>query len=217
MYAANYYSLDLTMLGQWVKLFSQGTPSKKNLQRVGSGCHAFFPEEKAQLYEWVKEVQQNNLAVSYSNLRIKMAKIISKSSKQTKDETKNWHGCLVPGQRVDRRTRNGKVDTAEFRSGNTDLAVIPGGLTSMCQPLDVCINKPFKDKLRNYWHEWMVNGGSENHLIYDDCEDNKDDESDKDTAGSDEDEEYDEQPDEGKEPDEGEEPNEGEESDEDEN
>ncbi|CAG8802685.1 14665_t:CDS:1, partial [Cetraspora pellucida] len=50
-YAANHYSLDLMMLGQWVKLFSQGTTSKKNSRRVGSGRHAFFPEEEAQLYE----------------------------------------------------------------------------------------------------------------------------------------------------------------------
>ncbi|CAG8739710.1 12242_t:CDS:1 [Cetraspora pellucida] len=90
IYAANYYSLDLTMLGRWVKLFSQGTPSKKNLRRVGSGRHAFFPEEEAQLYKWMKEVRQNGLAVTYSNLRIKMAKIMSKSSKQTKDETKKF-------------------------------------------------------------------------------------------------------------------------------
>ena len=31
---------------------------------------------------------------------------------------------------------------------NTDLAIIPGGLTSIVQPLDVCLNKPFKDRLR---------------------------------------------------------------------
>ena len=28
---------------------------------------------------------------------------------------------------------------------NTNLVVIPGGLTSTIQPLDVCLNKPFKD------------------------------------------------------------------------
>ncbi|CAG8719663.1 15771_t:CDS:2, partial [Gigaspora margarita] len=49
---------------------------------------------------------------------------------------------------------------AEFRSGNTDLAVILGGLTSMCQPLDVCINKPFKDQLHKIWHKWMADGGN---------------------------------------------------------
>lgn len=41
---------------------------------------------------------------------------------------------------------------------NTDLAVIPGGLTSLVQPLDVSINKPFKDSLRQRWNMWMLEG-----------------------------------------------------------
>ena len=36
----------------------------------------------------------------------------------------------------------------KFKEYNYDLAVISGGLTSICQPLDVAINKPFKDNLR---------------------------------------------------------------------
>lgn len=44
------------------------------------------------------------------------------------------------------------------RELNTDMAVIPGGLTSVLQPLDVCINKPFKDRLRKLWNEWMISG-----------------------------------------------------------
>ena len=28
---------------------------------------------------------------------------------------------------------------------NIDVAVIPGGLTTVVQPLDECLNKPFKD------------------------------------------------------------------------
>ena len=39
---------------------------------------------------------------------------------------------------------------------NTDLCVIPGGLTSVVQPLDVCLNKPFKDRLRDNWCQWMA-------------------------------------------------------------
>ena len=34
---------------------------------------------------------------------------------------------------------------------NTNLAVIPGGLTSLLQPLDVSLNKPFKDNVRKRW------------------------------------------------------------------
>jgi hypothetical protein len=43
-----------------------------------------------------------------------------------------------------------------FEEKNTNLAIIPGGLTSKLQPLDVCINKPFKSKVRKvsefYWN-----------------------------------------------------------------
>jgi hypothetical protein len=48
----------------------------------------------------------------------------------------------------------------KFRESGFNLAVIPGGLTSICQPLDVAINKPFKDNLRKEWHLWMSNGGA---------------------------------------------------------
>jgi len=48
----------------------------------------------------------------------------------------------------------------KFHKSGFDLAVIPGGLTSICQPLDVSINKPFKDNLRKEWHTWMASGGA---------------------------------------------------------
>ncbi|GFV23941.1 HTH CENPB-type domain-containing protein [Trichonephila clavipes] len=41
---------------------------------------------------------------------------------------------------------------------NTDTVVIPGGLTSLVQPLDVCINKPFKQNLKREWNMWMLEG-----------------------------------------------------------
>ncbi|GBC31340.2 pogo transposable element with KRAB domain [Rhizophagus irregularis DAOM 181602=DAOM 197198] len=48
----------------------------------------------------------------------------------------------------------------KFKQSNIDLAIIPSGLTSKCQPLDVAINKPFKDNLRKEWHFWISNGGA---------------------------------------------------------
>uniref|UniRef100_A0A0N5BCA4 DDE-1 domain-containing protein n=1 Tax=Strongyloides papillosus TaxID=174720 RepID=A0A0N5BCA4_STREA len=38
---------------------------------------------------------------------------------------------------------------------SSKIAVIPGGLTRFLQPLDVSVNKPFKDGLRQRWEDWM--------------------------------------------------------------
>jgi len=48
----------------------------------------------------------------------------------------------------------------KFRDNHVDLAVILSGLTSLCQPLDVTINKPFKNNLHKKWHIWMAGGGA---------------------------------------------------------
>ena len=47
---------------------------------------------------------------------------------------------------------------ATLRRENIDVAMIPGGMMSLLQPLDVSINKPFKDRLRQRWADWMMQG-----------------------------------------------------------
>ena len=39
---------------------------------------------------------------------------------------------------------------------NSDVLIIPGGCTSIVQPMDKCINKPFKESMRGSWQTWML-------------------------------------------------------------
>ena len=36
---------------------------------------------------------------------------------------------------------------------NADLVIIPGGCTAIAQPMDRCINHPFKQRMREQWQE----------------------------------------------------------------
>lgn len=44
----------------------------------------------------------------------------------------------------------------ELKRSNTDLVIIPGGMTSQLQPLDVSVNKPFKSYLHQAYDEWLL-------------------------------------------------------------
>ena len=46
---------------------------------------------------------------------------------------------------------------SELKRNRMYQCVIPGRCTSVLQPLDVCLNKPFKVHMRQKWNEWMVN------------------------------------------------------------
>ena len=43
---------------------------------------------------------------------------------------------------------------------SVEVQHIPGGCTSLCQPVDVGFNKPFKDQMRRQWFNWMINKGA---------------------------------------------------------
>jgi len=49
----------------------------------------------------------------------------------------------------------------QLRNMKTELVVIPGGMTSVLQPMDVFINKPFKDRLRQQYLTWIADPARE--------------------------------------------------------
>ena len=59
---------------------------------------------------------------------------------------------------VEENRKSGLAVTRNLIRLHAKKTVIPGGLTSLVQPLDVCLNKPFKDRLREKWMTWMMSG-----------------------------------------------------------
>ena len=50
------------------------------------------------------------------------------------------------------------VKSTVHNQTNTDLSIIPGGLTSQLQPADLCWNKAFKSTYKDLYNEWMLTG-----------------------------------------------------------
>ena len=44
---------------------------------------------------------------------------------------------------------------SQLMEAKTDTLAIPAGCTSKCQPMDVCLNKPFKAILRKCWVSYI--------------------------------------------------------------
>lgn len=52
-----------------------------------------------------------------------------------------------------------------FKGGNRDITLIPGGLTRYYQPLDVSINKPFKNALSERYISYCIENGNKDLKI----------------------------------------------------
>lgn len=52
---------------------------------------------------------------------------------------------------------------ADLAENNISHVPIPGGCTSKIQPLDVCLNKPFKAYICGAWEEYMVDQAQSVH------------------------------------------------------
>ena len=85
------------------------------------------------------------------------------------DETgvKEWIQTCLPRNPTDERSllvwdsfRAHFTDAVKeaLQRRKIDVAVIPGGLTPVLQPLDKCFNKPFEDHMKTKYLSWMVTG-----------------------------------------------------------
>ena len=45
-----------------------------------------------------------------------------------------------------------------LKRDNTELVILPGGMTRILQPLDVSVNKPIKNAMRAKWNAWLQTG-----------------------------------------------------------
>jgi hypothetical protein len=52
-------------------------------------------------------------------------------------------------------------DSVNICNMKTELVVIPCGMISLLQPMDVAINKPFKDRLRQQYLTWIADRAHE--------------------------------------------------------
>ena len=74
--------------------------------------------------------------------------------------TKGQHALLI----FDSFKGRLKEDTlARLAESNISYVIIPGGCTSKVQPLDVCLNKPFKAYICGAWEEYMVEQAHSTH------------------------------------------------------
>ena len=76
------------------------------------------------------------------------------------DTMKVSQGCGYNTQRNDHHclysTASVHISLTKSRLCLPTVIVIPGGCNSVLQPLDVSINRPFKDHIRKCWQQYMV-------------------------------------------------------------
>ncbi|OOY49140.1 hypothetical protein BOV97_13080 [Solemya velum gill symbiont] len=67
---------------------------------------------------------------------------------------------IFKGKR-DPKVATDHVKVTVQEKGWIDESGCSGGMTPVLQPLDVGINKPLKDSMKQFWNEWMISGKAE--------------------------------------------------------
>ena len=89
---------------------------------------------------------------------------LSKNGWMNEDLTKDWvkrgWGNISFGRRllVWDAYKCHLMDSVYAVATQSDISVIPGGLTSLVQPADLSWNKPFKEAYKALYNDWLLNG-----------------------------------------------------------
>jgi len=60
---------------------------------------------------------------------------------------------------IDKCSSHQKASVIDQLKKDSFVEFIPAGCTSLVQPLDLCINKPFKDELKRLYEKWLLDYG----------------------------------------------------------
>ena len=143
----------------------QSMPRKKCADR-GKKC--YWPALEDEVVKWVTEQRQDGYIVTRNLIRLHAQVLAQKWNVANFSGTNSWCTRFMKrrGLAIRQKTKIAQKlpksllvwdsfsahlgDSAKqlLKGNRSTQAVIPGGLTSLVQPLDVCLNKPFKDRLR---------------------------------------------------------------------
>lgn len=165
--AGRKYDVDEKRVRYWIKQ-KDALAATNRSRKAFRGKKCKYPELEGELVKYVIDTRNDGYAVSTDMVRVKALNIARHMEipKAQFKASRGWATRFMNRNQLSirRRTELGHLtDRVKDRlaTTRTDLAVIPGGLTSVLQPLDVCINRPFKTEFRRCYSEWMAGGHHE--------------------------------------------------------
>ncbi len=106
----------------------------------------------------VCEIPENVRVIVNDNGTMDTARMIEYNKLIVKPYLNGKKGCLILDSFGAHCT---EAVVADLKKINVESMTIPGGFTSYLQPLDVSINKPFKEFMREEWNDWFANSDPE--------------------------------------------------------
>ncbi|GBB85252.1 hypothetical protein RclHR1_11800008 [Rhizophagus clarus] len=175
---ADKFNIQPKQLCKWINNKEKLLNAAPYTQRLNTGARLKYPYLEVELIEWVKEARSQLktsgtktvliLSTGYERLNFtvvlacmadgtKLPPVIIFKLKNISREVFPDGVIICTNPEVLDSFSAHKTDVVKqrFCEKKTDLAVIPGGLTSRLQLLNVSLNMSFKAKVRNLYNNWM--------------------------------------------------------------